>query len=64
MARNLMTESGAPQAASTAQTPDTTATRDTLPADRPAPQPAGEVLAGAFPDWNLLPATPFLRRVR
>ncbi len=45
------------------------------PAGQPTstPQPTGqfasersfnEALAGAFPEWDLLPATPFVRRVK
>lgn len=35
-------------------------------ANAPAPPPAQEedVLAGALPDWDLLPASPFVRRVK
>lgn len=64
MARNLISETSAGQPASDGLfeggSPDTQA------ASRPdpAPTPASEVLAGAFPEWDLLPATPFLRRVR
>jgi hypothetical protein len=33
------------------------------PTAKPPPQPA-HPLAGAFPAWDLLPATPFVRRVK
>ena len=52
----------------------TAPTSPTLPADlAPAPPPAPppptptqapDVLAGALPAWDLLPATPFIRRVK
>ena len=50
------------------------ATAPTLPADlapapppappQPTPAEAPDVLAGALPAWDLLPATPFIRRVK
>lgn len=34
-------------------------------AEPPRPEPAaGDALAGALPDWDLLPASPFVRRIK
>ncbi|CAG9167399.1 hypothetical protein [Cupriavidus pampae] len=64
MARNLMTDAGANTTASADQPVADAAQGLTVARGTPVPQPASEVLAGAFPQWDLLPATPFLRRVR
>ncbi len=64
MTRNLMTEAGVPHAASADMPNARVIEPSAAPGAKPGPQPLGEALAGAFPDWDLLPATPFLRRVR
>jgi len=64
MARNLITDTSVDAAASgnlvEAASPQATPAQGSIPAQHST----SEVLAGAFPQWNLLPATPFLRRVR
>lgn len=62
MARDIITGTAAtpsPQAANShpEQAP---------PVGVPAPQspPRGDALAEAFPDWDLVPAVPFVRRVK
>lgn len=62
MARNLMTDAHTTQAAPVDAS--NAGAEPTLVAARTSPVPLNEVLAGAFPKWDLLPATPFLRRVR
>lgn len=64
MARNLMTDASATQAASVEVPNADAGATPAAQVANPVPLPANEVLAGAFPQWNLLPATPFLRRVR
>ena len=64
MARNLITVTSADQAASGNLFEGATAQATPVQGATPVVQPTSEVLAGAFPQWDLLPATPFLRRVR
>ncbi|MDR1889297.1 MAG: hypothetical protein LBQ81_07985 [Zoogloeaceae bacterium] len=68
MARDIMTD--AVQAAPAAVPPQVTApayaaikaTYATAPAE--VPPLKQDALAEAFPDWNLVPAVPFVRRVK
>lgn len=40
------------------------AAADSAPAAAPVQEDARDALAGALPAWDLLPATPFIRRMK
>lgn len=62
MNRQILTETSKPSAETPAagQFSSNAQPEGQLAIDRPL----SEALAGAFPQWDLLPATPFVRRVK
>ncbi|MGJ7528048.1 hypothetical protein [Variovorax sp. GB1P17] len=63
MSRAIISGTDAPSDTAPGVDPALTLTK-TVPAAPPSPTEAPDALAGALPAWDLLPATPFVRRVK
>ncbi len=64
MNRTIIPDNTPPARPGLAPAPVAGSTSAGVPMAQPVPDDARDALAGALPAWDLLPATPFIRRVK